>query len=261
MKKMWLVCGFVMCAMIIAPLMAVAAGGPGPVKISTMTRVESHTKVSDTNNGYSGQMYAYNMISATRQLQKNVLGNLYYLNQYDIDEERVSAHIGGVTLIRLFSKKWIGTFGYTYSSNPGHDVLRLGAINDYVELDNSDKFSVSMLYNINPKSKCIKYSLYSAYGTTTGLNAQKAITEKLDATFPIFSKRFTGNAGYAMNYSLDTDANGDRLGQLTNQYTANLTYATGKSTKVALGYLFVDKMYGSAPDDQVGRLSLLHNFR
>ncbi|MFA6450559.1 MAG: hypothetical protein WCX65_13890, partial [bacterium] len=71
MKRTGLVCVFVMCALVIAPLFAKAAG-PGPVKISTMTRVEGHTKIADNTGNYSGETYVYNMISLTRVLDTSV---------------------------------------------------------------------------------------------------------------------------------------------------------------------------------------------
>jgi hypothetical protein len=218
-----------------------------------MTRVEGHTKIADNTGNYSGETYVYNMISLTRVLDTSVIGSLYYLNQYSLDNSRLTTHIGGVSLIKVFSPRWIGTLGYSYSSNPEE-------IRTLIPLENQDKFSTSLLYNINPKAKKFKFSLMSGYSAVSKLNAQRGLSERLDVTFPIFNKKFTANTGYTYTYSLDKDANGDRFGQLTNQYSANLTYALCKDSKLVLGYLFIDKQFNS-PDDQVARLTLLHNFK
>jgi hypothetical protein len=265
MKKTVLVGIVALCAVLIAPLFAYGAGGPGPVKISTMTRVEGHTRIADINGNFSGQTYVYNMISATRQLEKSVIGNIFYLNQYDVDNSKMITHIGGATVIKVFSPYWIGTVGYTFSSNP--------EISTFEPLANQDRFSLSALYNFNPKSKSVKFSSMTGYGMQynllrsasgfdpAGRNKQRTLSEKLDATFPIINKKFTGNLGYTYTYGIDKDAASVRLGQLTNQYSANLTYSLCKDSKLVLGYLFIDKQFEGAPDDQVARLTLLHNFK
>jgi hypothetical protein len=256
MKRAEMICIVALCAVVLAPLFAYGASGPGPVKITFMSRVESHTKVGDLNNPgvYSGNSYAYNMLSATRVLQKSVIGNIFYLNQYDIDNGRTLTHIGGVTVIKMFSPKWVGTLGYTYSSNPQLQV--------FVPVENQDRFSASALFNVNPKSKKVKYSLLTNYGTVTGFNNQRTVSERADATFKIFNKRFTENLGYTYTYGIDKDANGNRLGQLTNQYASNLSYTLCKDTKLVLGYLYINKVFDSStPDDSVARLTLMHNFK
>lgn len=252
MKKT-LICVFAMCAMALAPLCVKAAAGPGKVTVSGMSRVESHTKVADNSGNYGGEAYIYNMISLTRQLDTNVIGSLFYLNQYNMDKGRMAAHIGGITLIDVFSPKWIGTLGYSYSNNP-EEVRTL------IPLENQDRFSLSLLHNLNPKAKTYKFSLMTGYSAATGMNRQRTLSEKLDATFPVFCKKCVGNAGYTYTYSFDKDSNGKRLGQLTNQYSANLTYELNKSSKLVLGYLYIDKTF-NAPDDQAARLTLLHNFK
>jgi len=273
MRKAKLVCIAVICAVLFAPLFAYA-GGPGPVKISTMSRVESHTKVADVNGNYGGETYIYNMISATRVLKSNVLGNIFYLNQYSTDNKKIIAHIGGATVIKVFSPKLIGTLGYIFSSNP-----KLGSpdfLNTYLPLQNQDRFSGSILYNINPKSKGVKYTLISGYGlqynllpglsgfNPAGRNKERTISERIGAAFPIFNKNWTGELGYTYTYDLDKDINNVRLGQLTNQYAANLTYKLNKENRLEFGYLFINKLFGTdsspVPNDSAFRVTLLHSF-
>jgi len=265
MKKTGMVSFAVLCAMMLAPLFAYGADGPGPVKISTMTRVESHTKIADKNGNYGGDNYVYNMISLTRQLQKNVIGNVFYLNQYGTDEHRILTHIGGVSVIYIYSPRWIGTIGYTYASTPPLDIT---------PLENQDRFSLSLINNINPKSKGAKVSLISGYTTRAGvmnyfdrsLTSGNSVTlsEKLGVTFPMINKKFMGDAGYTYTYTFNKDTNSDRLGHLTNQYNADLTYTLNKENRLVLGYLFIDKLYGTAatpvPNDSIVRLTLLHSF-
>jgi len=240
-------------AMMITPLVAFSASGTGPVKISYMARVESHTKIADVNGNFGGESYAYNMISVVRKLDENVIGNIYYLNQYSLDKSRFSTHIGGASLINVFSSKWIGTLGYSYSSNPEE-------IRTLIPFENQDKFSMYLLYNINPKAPKYKFTLLSGYTAVTALNRQRGLSERLDVTFPVFSEKYTGNVGYTYTYVFDKNTNGDRFGHLANQYSANLSYALCKNSKLVLGYIFIDKQFDS-PDDQVAQLSLLSNLR
>jgi hypothetical protein len=265
MRKTALASVAFLCAVVFSPLFAYGADGPGPVKISSMTRVESHSKIADKNGNYGGETYVYNMISATRQLQKGVIGNVFYLNQYSSDNRRIVTHIGGATVIYVHSPKWIGTVGYTYSSTPQVDLI---------PLENQDKFSLSLINNFNPKSKGAKFSAITGYSKKADIanylnrslssGNQVTVSEKLGVSFPMINKKFTGDAGYTYSYSFNKDSNAVRLGHLTNQYSANLTYTLNKENRLVLGFLYIDKFFGTpatpSPDDSIFRLTLLHSY-
>ncbi|MEW6202569.1 MAG: hypothetical protein AB1546_11365 [bacterium] len=57
----------------------------GPVKISTSSGVESHSNISDAEGNFSGETYIVNVVSFNRQLQKNVIGSVYYYNRHSMD--------------------------------------------------------------------------------------------------------------------------------------------------------------------------------
>lgn len=253
MKRKKLYMAAIMLAFFALPMIAQAK--EGPVKITAMTRVESHSKVSDSVGNYSGESYEYTMISLTRSLDKNVLGNLFYLNQYGIDKGRMLTHIGGVNLIYVFNPRMVGTFGYSYSSNPENTANLF-----VVPLENQDKFSSSLLYTLNPKSKGLKYSFTTGYSTKTAWNKSRVLTEKANVTFPIFNKKWMGDVAYTFSSGMDKDAGGNRIGHLTNQYTGNLTYKLCKQTKMQLGGIYINKLYNNAPDDMIWRLSVNYSF-
>jgi hypothetical protein len=255
MKKVKVIGAVLLLAVLALPVIS-RAGVVGPVKISAMTRVESHTKVADNVGNYGGEAYIYNMISMTRQLDKDVIGSIFYLNQYSVDQSKMLTHIGGATVIRVFNSRLIGTLGYSFSSNPEKtDNLFV------MPMENQDRFSTSLIYNLNPKSKGAKYSLLTGYSTETGWHRGRVLSEKLGAKFPIFNKKWVGDLNYTYVYGVDRDSNNSRAGQLTNQYSGNLTYQMTKQTKLVLGAIFINKLYGSAPDDTIFRLSALYNLK
>jgi len=276
MEKLKLICSAILIAILIAS--GAALGAPGPVKISAMMRVESHSNTADaTGSSYSGETFGYTMFSFSRELQKNVLGSVFYLNQYRFDDEQFNNHIGGVSVIRLFSPKWVGSFGYTFSSSPGNKTTILGVTETELANDR-DRFNLSMIYNFNPKKKKgPKYSATTSYSTVTGLNEQKTISEKFEVTVPVINRKFTANASYNFTYGLDRDsrtsvltngvyvANPDfdtRMGQLTNQFAGNLTYQLNKDMRLVFGLLYINNVFSYHPDDDmIYRLSLLANLK
>ncbi len=276
MNKLKHFCFILLLAATIAP--SAAFGAPGPVKISAMMRVENHSNTADaTGNAYSSETFGYTMFSFSRELQKNVVGSLFYLNQYRFDNQHFNNHIGGVSLIRMFSPKWIGSFGYTFSNSPETTTTTFGVTETEIANDR-DRFNVSMIHNFNPKaSNGPKYSATTSYSTVTGLDEQKTISEKLDMTFPVINKNYTANVSYNFTYGLDRDSritvlsggayiiNPDydkRMRQLTNQYSANLTYKMSKDMRLVLGLLYVNNVFSYHPDDDmIIRLSLLANLK
>ncbi len=223
----------------------------GPVKVSLMNRVESHSKISDSMGRFSGETFGYTMLSFSRALTKKAIGNIYYLNQYSFDESDFVTHIGGLNLVRVFNANWIGTLGYTYSSKPQRSIIATT-----LPLDTQDRFSSTLIWNVNPKSKGLKWSSTTGYSTVTDFGEQQTINEKIDANFPIFNKRWSGNLGYNYTYSLRSDE------QLTNQFSGNLSYQLCKDMKLTFGAMFIDNTYnGNQGDDTVGRITLLTSLR
>jgi len=178
----------------------------GPVRLSVMNRVESHSKISDVNGGdYSPETFNYFMISASRMIQQNVLGSVYYLNKYSYDENDVAANIGGVSVSTILGEHAVFSLGYSHSSNPERGVIIITPHKD------NDRFSGTFIYNFKDRDEGgPRYSSVTSFSTVTDLGEQQTLSEKLKVDFPI-GKKWEGGVAYTFSYSYDIDD------QLTNQ--------------------------------------------
>ena len=242
---------FVMVGLALAAQAAVAQ--PGPVRLTVMNRVENHSSITDAEGNFGSETYNYLMISASRQLQNSVLGNIFYLNRYSFDDNKMITHIGGVNITKAFSRRAIFTLGSSHTSNPERGVIRVTPDSD------RDRFSSSLIYNFNPKAGGPRYSSVTSFSTVTDLGEQQTMGEKLKVVFPIGDK-WQGGLSYNYTYSLKESE------QLTNQFQGNLTYAFNKRTKLVLGALFIDNVYedsagNSLDDNTVVRLSIYRSIK
>jgi hypothetical protein len=221
----------------------------GPVKISTMTRVESHSKMDDGSGNYGSEVLGYQMVSLFRELDKGTIGGAFYMNRFSIDEGETMSHIMGVNLTQVFCPKLIGTVGYTHTINEERGPL--------APKNKKDRFSGTAVVNFNPKSqKGPLYSLTSSYSTMASWSEQQSLNEQFEVKFPKLSARLDGALSYTYSYSVaDSD-------QITNQFAGRLGYKLGETTKLTLGALLIDNVYDGNPgDDVVGRLTLTKSFR
>jgi len=231
----------------------IAADQPGPVKISGMFRFESHSSVYNALSGdFSGETFGYTMLAASREIGKNVVGSLFYLNRYSFDDSDFVSHIGGVTLMKIFSPNITGTFGYTYTSDPSR-----GTLFTFLDKNDRDRFMSSLIYTFNPSEKTgPRYSAITSFSSTTDLGEQQSLSEKLGVKFPVVSKRLEADLSYNFTYSLKEND------QLTNQFSGVLTYKHSDSTKLSIGVLFIDNVYEfNQGDDTVVQFSINHSLR
>ena len=225
---------------------------PGPVKINWMSRVETHSNISDgrlpsqPRTDFSGETYLYSMISATRELQKSVLGTVFYMNRFSFDDSEVISNIGGLNITQVFSPYALVSLGYSHTSNPQRAVTISPTKND------RDRFSASVVYTFNPKTENVKYTATTSFSTVTDFGEQQTLSEKLGASVP-WSKKWSSEFDYSFSYSLkDND-------QLSNQYGGDLTYKWSKNTRLSLGALFIDNVHASSDitgDDTIFRFTV-----
>ncbi|MEW5946789.1 MAG: hypothetical protein AB1742_11380 [bacterium] len=218
----------------------------GPVKITAMTRLESHSKISSSTGDFSPETFGYQMISLSRQLQKGVIGNIYYLARFSFDDNDLASNIGGVNLIRVFNPNWLAVTGFNYTSDPQRGTIVVNPRTD------RDRFSTTVIYTVNPKEKRRPvYSLTSSFSTVTDLGEQQTLSEKLGMKFQAFSDRYSAAVGYNFTYSLKNSE------QLTNQFSGDLAYKVNDTYTLSLGALFIDNVFdGNQGDDTVTRLTL-----
>ncbi|MFH1538154.1 MAG: hypothetical protein ABIH66_04290 [bacterium] len=234
---------------------ATAMAKHGPTKFSTMTRVETHTKIGKKITGntynYSGETFGYQMISASRVLQEGYIGSIFYLLRFNFDDDEVASHIGGINLTRVFNPNWIFNLGYSHSTSPEQYIV------GPVEKVDSDRFAFTLIYNVNPKEKKgPKYSLTTGFSTVTDFGESQVISEKVAMKFPIWREKWSGEVAYTYNYSTQQDE------QLTNQFNGRVFYQINKKSKLTLGVLYIDNVYtNNQGDDTVTRLSYNVNLR
>lgn len=248
-------------AVLVAPVLAAAK--PGPVVVTFMERLEYHSDTSVINEG-TGQLeigeeaYLYSLISAYRKLDKDVFGNLYYIHKYSTEETDTASHIGGISLTHKMTGKWKMNYSYSYNSNPER-----GSVNYVTEKFDNDRLSFSLTHDANPgKQNKRKYSFKTTYSTNTDFSQNRTLSEKVSMTGMFFSSDWSYDLGYQFVWGLtDNPANGIYRSHFANQWSADLTYKIGKMQRVVLGYMFLNKLYhGATEDDHIVRLSYFRSF-
>lgn len=227
----------------------VAQSKPGPVKISFTERVENHSKTVNGESEYSPETVSFSMLTLSRTLQEGVLGSIFFLNRYSFDESDSISNIGGVNITKIFSAKSIMSLGYVHSSNDERGIIRISPEND------NDRFTGTYIRNFNPKEKTgIKYSSITSYGTVSDFAEQQTLTEKLKFSFPIGA--LEGILGYTYSYNVKYSD------QTTNQFDGSIGYKLSKTTKLVLGYKFINNVYDNNPgDDSVIMFTIRQNLR
>lgn len=244
---------------------------PGPTKLMVMTRFEGHTDTATNNPSakknnkadFSGETYGYQMFSATRLLDKNVLGNLFYLYRYSFDTGKSASNIAGLNIIKIYTPRLNATLGYSFVANNERNAATTttnlcdGAGADRFCYSDSDSLSLNLNYALsNPKKKSgPSYSISGNWSLPTNFGgAGTRVSVKPAVKIPL-TKRMDTNLSYQYVYDVkNTD-------QVNNQYTLNLNYQINKKEKLTLEYLFIDNMTTGIEDDNVGRLSYTINIR
>lgn len=252
MKKVYVLSA----ALLLLAVFSAAALAEGPVKVSSITTAETHTKigkkVSGTSYSYSGETFIYEMISVTRELQKGYIGGVFVMTRYGVDDRELNSFISGINLTRIMSPTWIGTIGYTHSTDPEQYIL--GAVPSV----DSDRFSANLIYNFNPKEKKgAKYSLTTGFSSVTDFGEQQVVSEKVQMNSPLWGgKKWNGELAYTYSYSAQ------QSDQLTNMFSGKLTYGWNKEQKTALNVMYIDNTYeNNQGDDTVVRLIHTVNLR
>ena len=239
-------------------LCATASAKPGPVVVTFMERVETHTDAVSATGNISGETYMYSLLSLYRKLDEGVFGSVYYLHKASIDDGETVSHIGGLALNGSFTGKWKWDIGYSNTSNPERNV---------VPSSDSDRFSAGVAFKLNPGEKARKrYELKTSYSTGTDFSAGQTLSEKLT-----ISDNITKSTSYALAYQFvygmneTTNAAGVCSvcrGQYANQYYLDITRKMTKKDRLGLGLLFIDNQYnGARSDDGIARLSWFRTIR
>ena len=153
-------------------------------------------------------------------------------------------------MIRIFNPHIIGTFGYSHTSNPERGVTVISPEN------NRDRFLIPVIYNFNPEDKGkTQFSATTAFSTVTDFGEQQTLSVKPAVKLPI-SKNTQADAAYNFTYGLSENE------QYANQWSANLHHRLSRTTKLSLGYLYIDNVYeNNQGDDSMFRLSVTGNWR
>ncbi|MEW6201189.1 MAG: hypothetical protein AB1546_04390 [bacterium] len=217
-----------------------------PAKITQMELYETHN--DDTNvAGGSADDFIYSMVSVTKELQPHIVGNMFYMHRYDIDESTRNADIFGASYRRYFKTY---NFALSYYFNDQNDLDR-----------DADRFVLGLENILLKPRKNSSVRLLSSYTTQTDWATGVTLSEKLSYDFPV-SKRTSSKLAYTYGYNLNESD------QLYNQYNAALNYSLNKNSLVSLEFLFVDKVYSfligginvEPDDDSVLRLSVMYTY-
>lgn len=245
-------------ALLLAP--GAASAKPGPVTITLMERVETHSDVSDATaqRNISGETFLYSMISAFRKLDKGVNGNIYFMNKYSIDDETSVSNIAGVNVMGDITGKWKFDIGYSHSASPNRVIL---------PYNDSDRFALSATFKVNPKEKKHKrVEFKTSYNTGTDFSQGRTLSQKVQATDDI-SKKLAYTASYQFVWGLSKTNNAAGIcsqcrEHYANQYAMDFNYKYSKTNKIVLGYQFLKNLYnGAKSDDSIWRLSLMHTLK
>ena len=245
-------------ALLATPVLTLAKSGPGPVVLTFMERVEYHSDTTGVTNAVGEEAFLYSLISAYRQLDKDVFGNIYYLHKYSLDETDTAANIGGVSLTHNMTGKWKMSYSYSYNSNPER-----GTVASIVERSDNDRLSFSLTHKVNPGRQHKRhYTLKTTYSTGTDFSSSRTLSEKVAVKGPL-----TGSINYNLSYQFVwglTDAPQDSIyrSHYANQWSVDLSYKMSKLQRIVLGYLFLDNQYhGARADDNIVRLSYFRSFK
>lgn len=234
---------FIIVALAAAPAAADKSGG---INLALMSRLETHTNIYDGVSDFSGETFVYHMISGYGKLTDRLLGSMYYINKYSLDDSEFASHIGGLSLIHPFNRKTIGVLGYSHTSNPSRGVTIVRPSTD------RDRFNTAIIYNFTMYDEILtQYTSTTSFSTVTDFGAQQALSQKFEAKFPDVMDRTSGALGYTYVYSFKETE------QLTNQLSGKLSYSLNEKTKLTFGMLFIDNTYtNNQGDDTVMRVSL-----
>jgi hypothetical protein len=260
-KKVTLTCvaSLVAALVLIAGTYASAAGkaGPGPVVVTFMERVETHSDAPDSSaaRNINGESYIYTLLSAYRRLggNGNVSGSVYAMNKYSIDEGQSASYIYGIDIMDKLTGKWSSDVGYSYTSNPELSID--------VRSTQSSRWAFGLDFKVNPLEKYRrKWSLKTSYNTATDFSAGRTLSEKLTVTRNI-SKRWNYALAYQFVWGLQETTNATGIcgicrEQYANQYYADFNFKASKKDKIGIGYLFLKNLYnGARSDDSIAKLS------
>jgi hypothetical protein len=228
---------------------------PGPTVVTLMERAEWNSDVM-YNNEYKDTVFAYTLLSASRELDKGVFGNVYYMNKYDVTNSGVASNMGGVGLTQTLTKKTSMTYSYSYNSNPARELIS-------PQERTNDRFSFAFNYALNPKEKVKpRYSLKTTYGTGTNFRDGETISEKLT-----IENKLRGNWSYAGSYQLvwGLSKGYESLGvyseQYGNQFEFDLNCKLDKTTRFNLGVLYLNNLYnGATTDNTIIRMGIMKSF-
>ncbi len=239
-----------------------ATAKPGPVVLTYMERVEYHSDTT-TINETTGQSeigeetYLYTLISAYRKLDKDVFGNLYYIHKYSLDDTDTASNIGGVSITHKMTGKWKMNYSYSYTSNPER-----GSVTYTTERFDNDRLSFSLTHSVNPgKQHNRHYRLKTTYSTNTDFTENRTLSEKVSVDGK-FWNRWKYDLSYQFVWGLTDDpAKGIYRSQFANQWSADFSYKINKKQRLVLGYMYLDKQYhGATDDDNLLRLSYFRSF-
>lgn len=250
--------GFILSAIMAAVMIASslpAAAEPGPVVLTFMERVEAQTDAisSSATRDVSGESFLYSMVSAFRKLDKDVTGNLYYLNKYSIDDGANASHIWGLNIARTFSPKWKVDMSYSHSSNPQRNT---------VASSDSDRFSFGVTYKVNPMEKVRpRFTLKTTYSTGTDFSEGRTVSQKVS-----MNDNITKSWSYALGYTFVWGLNENNVTlfkeHYTNQYQADFTYKITKKQRITAGVLYLQQLYHTKRSNKniLYRLSYFYSY-
>jgi len=247
---------FLTAAMVAGVLLAAlpASAQPGPVVLTFMERVEAQTDAISSTRNVSGETFLYSMVSAFRKLDKNVTGNVYFLNKYSIDDSQNASNIWGLNVARTLTPKWKADVSYSHSSNPQRNV---------VPSSDSDRFSFGLTFKYNPMEKVRpRYTLKTTYSTGTDFSEGRTLSQKVSMDDDITGK-WSYDVGYTFVWGLNSNGVNLFKEHYTNQYQADFTFKIDKKQRVTLGYLYLDQLFHSAQtlgDNSLTRLSYFYSY-
>ncbi len=213
---------------------------PGKILYHTMIMVETH---SEKNNN---EDFSYQMLSISRELQKSIIGNLFYMHRIDISNNESNGGIFGVNLSRVFTKNLSANLGYQFSQTPR---LKERAVPTLVSVD-QDRWSINIRYTLAEYKNGLKLKGSSSFSTNTDWSAGRVLGEEISLSIPL-TQQFESEIAVQYNYSLSLDESA------YNVYALKLSYRLNKRAKINFGYQFVDKLTTYSNDDNVFRISYL----
>jgi hypothetical protein len=228
----------------------------GPVMMSFMERVESHSNAPQADGTYGNNTYILSTFIVSREIGEDVTGIFTYTNKYGTDENTSLTDIGTLMINRKISDRWNASLSYTNVTNPKATIAGLER-----PMSTSDWFALSSDYVLFASSKR-SWKTGLSFTTGTGFNAGQMLTGRI-ALRTKMNAKMDCELAYQIIYGLHDDPARQEYNDLyAHHYQFTFGYKLDKDTKLQLAYLYLANRYpGNPGNDGTMRVTAYRMFK